>query len=180
MATLVVEDGTGLSDANVYSSMEESDEYHESVGHTAWAEGADSPDTLRIQAKIRGAAYIDRKYASQWPGVRLNGREQSMAWPRSNAYDVYGEEIDDASVPREVITAAHEAEWREFLDPGSLSPDVIAAQQVIEERVGSIAVRYSDTTALSASIPSITAIDEILSGIIGSNRGTNVSLVKRA
>lgn len=179
MATLVVEDGTGLSDANVYSSMEDSDTYHESVGHTAWAAGASSPDTLRIQAKIRGAAYIDRKYAGQWPGTRLNGRSQSMAWPREDAYDQEGELIADDSVPREVIHAAYEAEWREFQEPGSLSPDVTPSQQVLSERVGSIAVTYSDTTSLSASIPIVTEIDEILGNIIGVRSNTRVSVVER-
>lgn len=178
MADIIVEDGTGLSNANAYSSMDDSDTYHESVGHSAWID--DSQSDLSVQAKIRGAAYIDRKYSTQWPGTKVNGRSQSMAWPRTNAYDYYGEEIDSESVPREIITAAYEAEWREFQDPGSLSPDVIAAQQVIEERVGSIAVRYSDTSSTSATIPTVTEIDEILASIIGEQRGTNVSLVKRA
>ena len=183
MATLVVEDGTGLPDANCYSSMEDSDAYHDSVGHTAWVEAVSSPpDDVRVQAKIRGAAYIDR-YPSQvnrtWPGSRVNGRDQAMAWPRENAVDQEGEEIDDESVPNEVIIASYEAEWREFQDPGSLTPDVITAQQVLSERVGSIAVTYSNTAGVQAQIPVITEIENILSSILGRSRGTRNSNVSR-
>ncbi len=181
MVTLVVEDGTGLSDANVYTSMADSDTYHESVGHTAWGTGLASPDTLREQAKVRGAAYIDRKYSTQWPGTRLNGRDQSMAWPRENAYDQDGEAIDDDSVPREVQIASMEAEWREFQEPGSLSPDVTLSQQVLSEKVGSLAVTYSDTTGLNAQIPIVSEIDDILANILGlQNTGTRTSFVSRA
>jgi hypothetical protein len=179
MATLIIEEGTGEEDANVYTSMADSDAYHDSMGHTDWVQV--SPDNARIQAKIRGAAYIDRKYATQWPGTRVNGRSQSMAWPREDAYDQEGELIDSESVPREVRIASMEAEYREFLEPGSLSPDVTPAQQVIFEQVGSLAVRYSDTTGVQAQLPVLTEIDEILANIIGDpSSGVGVTWVNRA
>lgn len=180
MVTLVVEDGTGLANANVWTSMEESYTYHDEMGHALWATVPESPiDEDRATAKIRGARYINNRYGTQWPGVPVNGREQSMAWPRENAFDKYGQEIDDESVPREVKIASMEAEWREFLDPGSLSPDVVLAQQVLSERVGSLAVTYSDTSGVQASIPIVSEIDDILSPILGRNKGTLNSNVVR-
>ncbi len=182
MVTLVVEDGTGLVSpkSNCYASLADSWTYHESVGHTAWTAIPVSPQNdLQAQAKLRGAAYIDRKYATQWPGTRVNGREQGMAWPREDALDQEGEEIASDSVPKEVIVAAYEAEWREFQNPGALSPDVVAAQQVLSEKVGSLAVTYSNTTSKTATIPTVTEIDDGLANIIGTRSGTQNSNVER-
>lgn len=178
--TLVVEDGSGTSNANVYTTLDESYTYHEEMGHSAWITIPASPSSDALKsAKIRGARYIDSRYGTQWPGTPVNGREQSMAWPRENAYDKFNLEIDDESVPREVKIASMEAEYREFLDPGSLSPDVLLSQQVLSEKVGSLAVTYSNTSGMQAQVPIVTEIDDILSPLLGRRSGTLNSDVDR-
>jgi hypothetical protein len=178
--TLVLEDGSGVAEANTWTSMEESDAYHAAHGNTAWAEAAASPDDARMIAKIRGAAYIDRKYGPMFTGSRLKGRGQALSWPRADAFDIYGEYIEENVVPLEVKRAQFEAELRELQTPGSLSPDITLSNAVRREKVDVLEVEYANPTSASAAIPIVTIIDEILSTLVGvKTRGTSVSYVKR-
>jgi hypothetical protein len=167
---LIVEDGTGVTGANSYVSLEDVNEYHAARGNTAWADAASSPDEAREGAIVRATQYIDAKYRLRWPGTRKAGRSQRLEWPRSDATDIYGEVIADDSVPQEVADATAEAALREVTAPGSLMPDYVASEKVISETIGKLSVTYSDkliSSGANSVLPVISIIDGILAPILG-------------
>ena len=73
----------------------------------------------------------------------------------------------------EIIEATYEAALRELASPGSLTPDIVRADRVISERVGSLAVTYSDASFSNEDRrPVVTVIDDILSRLLGPTRGS--------
>ena len=85
---LVVEDGSGKTDAESYIDLEFADTYHTDRGNSAWAEASDSE---REQALRKAADYIDSAY--RFVGFRKSA-DQSLAWPRQSAVDPAGRAID--------------------------------------------------------------------------------------
>src|SRR5262245_49728437 len=128
--------------ADFYGTLAEALVYHNDRGNSAWAAAAS--DAIRTAALVRGTQYIDGRYSGRWPGTRTDGRDQPLAWPRTDAEDIEGNEIDEDEVPIEVEHATYEAALRELATPGSLSPDYTASERVVREKVDVLEVQYSD------------------------------------
>lgn len=156
---LVVENGDGVDGANSYLSQLEFKEYADSRGLSY--EGKTGPEIE--SALIRATAWIDATYRSRWPGTRLNGRSQPLAWPRSEATDADGEEIAEDEVPQEVLDATAEAAFRELTDSGSLSPDLERGGDIRRLKAESVEIEYSTTAATKTTF---SVIDGILSGLL--------------
>ncbi|PWJ88363.1 hypothetical protein C8D77_11185 [Mesorhizobium loti] len=167
---LVVEDGTGLAGANSYVSVADFEAYLDSRA-TALPSGDEEG------ALIRATDFIDGEYRLRFPGKRLLGRTQALEWPRKEAVDQFGEDIDDDEVPVEIKNATCEAAVRELADPGSLSPDLERGGKIKELKAGSVDITYTDG-APAETIFSI--IDKALSGIIGKRSTTSSSFFLRA
>lgn len=81
---LIVEDGTGLPDAEAYASVAFCDDYFAARGNTAWA----AMGTPTKEAALRlGCDYMEAVYAQQWAGRRTSAT-QALSWPRSCARGV--------------------------------------------------------------------------------------------
>ena len=162
--TLIVEDGTGKSDAESYVSVADCAAYADERGLSF----AESPAPDAEAALRRATAWLDGAYAGRWPGDRLNGRSQSLQWPRSLAYDQDGLLIDDASVPAEVISATCEAAVRELAIPNTMTPDVTPNELIRSASVtGAVSVTYAGSVSVDGAIPALTAVDNLLAGIVG-------------
>lgn len=158
----------------IYGTLADADAYHLARGNAGWT-GTDEAKNAALQ---RATDYIDGRYRymtaggcwmSMFRGKRTAGRAQDLEWPRTGATDSEGNEIPDDEVPVEVEHATYEAALLELLDPGSLSPVFVAAQQVTREKVGPIEVAYSDAQgggAMPPNRPMVPAIDDILAGLI--------------
>ncbi len=131
---IVVEDGTGLANAVSYVSVADADTYHAARGNTAWAGTAD----LKEAALVRATQALDGRY--HWPGT-LYSTTQALDWPRTNAYDIDGNEI--TGIPKGVIDATCEAALIELVEPNALAPSVEVG--VAREKVGGIDINYSGT-----------------------------------
>jgi len=95
---LIVSDGTGLSNADSYISLDDARTYAENYGYTLPDDDTDAEVSLR-----KGAVYVDL-FESSFSGYRLKGT-QSLAWPRVGAYKCSGyNQIDIPSdeIPLEV------------------------------------------------------------------------------
>ena len=77
----VVEDGTGKTDANSYTTLEYADAYHKSFGRSEWAQLDEEVKKSRLVIATR---YIDGTYP--WKGTRKY-RDQRLAFPRVDIYD---------------------------------------------------------------------------------------------
>lgn len=96
---LIVEDGTGVVNANSYSSLEYADEYFTLTGNSAWGGGA----TQKEQALILATRYIE---TFEYQGVRQFPEIQLLKFPRKYVY-VDGV-VQDGIVPRGIKNACCE------------------------------------------------------------------------
>ncbi len=98
---LVVENGTGLSTANVYVSLATATEYHRLRGNDVWA---DSSENDKCVALIRATQYLDTRWS--WLDVRAT-TTQTLSFPREELYDIDGNDVS-SSVPVEIADACCE------------------------------------------------------------------------
>lgn len=110
---LVVEDGTGLADANSYSSIPLYTEYWNNLGVEVTASQAELDGAL-----IRGAQFLDLTYGPSLVGVRMTDT-QALEFPRIGLYTASGLEI--TGIPTALRSALHEAASRALTQ--SLMPD---------------------------------------------------------
>ncbi len=177
---IVVEDGTGLPNANSFAS--------EGMLNTYCSDHAITiPNGDARAALIRATQYIEGNYRGRWPGARVKYRGlQSLSWPRFGAYandesrinysalQLAGAYADNAypysigyyiqpnEIPVEVIQAVCEAAIRELLIPGYLQPD-LTLTNIKSEDAGDTSFEYF---VGRGAIPLITVIDGILAPIL--------------
>lgn len=171
--TLIVEDGSGLADANAYVSMDDCAEYCAARGLTF----PSSPSAPGEQAIIRATAAIDARYRTRFPGTKVNGRAQPLQWPRTGAYDSDGEEIASDEIPQEIVHATCEAAVREMAEPGALMPDLERGGQISAMTAGSVSLKYSGSAPATTTF---SIIDGILSGLLGSPSASFIATSVRA
>ena len=163
--TLTVETGSGLSDADALISLAACDAYHSAMGNASW-DGADADKETAIR---RATSFLCNAYS--WAGIRTHGRLQALAWPRSGCIDVEGCIISPSIIPVEVTNACAEIALRELTSPGSMSPDVVTAQAVKREKVGSIETEYTgNATSAFAQRPTLLMVGEMLAPFIAGGR----------
>jgi len=99
--TVVVEDGTNVSNSNSYVSVADvtafvTQEPMRDNGLTALYADA------KAETAIRAAQYLDRRY--RWYGLTENS-SQSMQWPRTKNYNSQGQLIAPGTIPAELKLA---------------------------------------------------------------------------
>lgn len=169
---LVLEDGSGVSNANSYASGDMADSYFEDRGNAAWTAGSDDD---KESALVRATQYLDGRYRGKWKGTKASSA-QALAWPRANATDEDDLDIASNVIPQVIIRATCEAALREFSEPGSLNPDLERGGYITKEVIGPIETDYSPAAPVHTAI---TAIDDQLSGVLIAG-GTSVSFFSRA
>ena len=159
----VLEDGTGLSNATSYVSLEEFVAYCQ--GHQQYqAIGALMSNEQRQSALMYGTRWIDNRY--RWLGRVWNmgedgsGTAQALRWPRNEIWDEDGRELvaatDDDTCPlpdrlKEAVCEAalmhHQSAVNEYAADGQLAQGPI--QRV---KVDTIEVEYTNDTAAGAVV----------------------------
>lgn len=174
---LIVEDGTGIANAESYLPVADIETYAVARG-LVFSATASVP--LAEAAARRAATWLDAAYRDRLPGSRVKGRAQGLEWPRKDALDGYGEALPDDEIPREWLAAFCEAAVRELSKPGVLSPDVVKGR--IKKSVsvsGAVSVTYvDDGDIVGSQRPILTLVDDILSGLLGKPVGSGRSSVK--
>ena len=79
--TLIVEDGSGLPNANSYCDLDYALEYCTMKGYTSWLSLSETEQKVFI---IRGTEFIDNFY--NWRGRKGKG-SQALSFPRLDLYD---------------------------------------------------------------------------------------------
>ena len=132
----IVEDGTGVSDANSYVSVGAADAYF-SIRNNLWS----GDEIAKQSALIKATDYIDAKY-HKLPGQKLKA-SQSLLWPR------VGLPQSITGMPIQLIKATFEYAFI-ALTQGSLAPlpqyvDSGKVLSVSKKRVGPLEISYSDS-----------------------------------
>jgi hypothetical protein len=158
---IVVEDGSGKTDAECYATLVETDAYHTAMGDTTW--GAES-EADREVAKRKAAQYLDLTYGGRWRGERANDT-QALAWPRSSVEDDDGYAIDSDAIPQKLKDAEAVAAYL-FLTTDILADiDDPAAVESYSVKVGPI----TETTKYVGGNPATTwyrRIDMLVSALV--------------
>ena len=145
---LVVEDGTGKSDAESYISVADADAYFTKRGNTTWLA---LTETVKEQLLRKATDYLVQVYRMRWKGVRVSAT-QALDFPRNfmeredyeastiNGYQMLGGNYyypaDD--VPVEVANSCAELAYK--ANSATLAPDLSRA--TIREKVDVIEVEY--------------------------------------
>ena len=142
--SLIVEDGTGVVGAESYATEAQATAYFSNRGVTTWTAVANKEAALR-----KATDYMVQNYRLAWKGCRVDP-EQALDWPRFECY-VSGHRSGKFSsdylvpsnvVPNEVRNACIELALKTSSE--DLNPDL--TQQVLSEKVGSLAVTYSESS----------------------------------
>ncbi len=107
MVVLVVEDGTGKSDANSYTTAAEGDIYHEK--HLFSDDWDNATLVRKEEALMMSTRLIDENI--EWQGARIK-KDQALSWPRANVPDRDGFIFNNTEIPTELKDAIAEfARW---------------------------------------------------------------------
>lgn len=171
--TLVVEDGTGLPNANAYISVAYANEYFASRGNAAWA--AITDEATKENAIINATEYLDVRWV--FSGDILN-EEQALSFPRIDLPRC----ARGATFPEPVKKATAEYAVRALTGPLAPDPSVDPSGFAVKrkkEKVGPIEEETelaagSGWAALPASWVPYPWADALLSCFItGSNNARN-------
>jgi hypothetical protein len=101
---LIVEDGTVVTDANAYITVQFFRDWHEARGLTAAATNGGEFLTALIEAAIiKATDYVDKRFGVKFVGfVRTANPQQSLMWPRLDAFTNQGDYIHTNIVPKEL------------------------------------------------------------------------------
>ena len=169
--SLIVEDGTGKSNADAYVTLSECDAYHTNLGNSDWEiDALDEANVAKRENAIKKAtAFIDMRYGGRFKGVRSTA-EQSLLFPRYGISDNDGYVLEN--VPTAVKRATCEAALKLFLGT-DLMPDLDRGGKVISETVGPISTTYSSGAPAGTKYE---MIENLLRGCI--NGGASVRMVR--
>jgi len=155
----------------IYGSVSAADTYFSDRGVTTWT----GTDAVKGEALLRGSIYIDNMFRTQFPGWPADDRNQEREWPRDDAFDIYGNYIENDEVPREVEWATYEAALRELVDAGSLQPDYDPASQNKREKVDVIEVEKAAPYGPQSVIPIVNIIRGILAPVLTGSVGSSIA-----
>lgn len=168
---LIVEDGSGLANADSYVSLADASTMATALGLVFAISGSD--EALAEQALRRATLWLDATYRSRFGGWKRRYRQQALEWPRQGAYDnaVVPQLIPEDEVPAEIVRATVIAAAREKASPGSLSPDVTPGEITKRLKVGSYEEEYFGAGGVADQRPVVSMVDDVLGSLLTVSRG---------
>ncbi len=165
---LIVEDGSGLIDAESYISVADADTYIQNRTNDASWTGAsvgDKEKALRI-----GTEYLDSKYGPIWKGHRTNNiGDQRLDWPRSGVVDYDGGVFVHDELPEVLENATVEAALR-HINAIILQPDITSSSpgDIVMERdkVGPLEVEVRYDSSGKTTVPKFFKVDALIAELI--------------
>lgn len=168
LTPMVVEDGTGLPDANSYVDLNDAQQWIDlQLNYAAW--DALSSDQMS-QWLILASSFLDTYFI--WNGYKEYAAS-GLRWPRTGVYDQDGNPVAADSVPLAVSRAT--AEMGVFLMRGERTGDP-AMSGIRELKVDVIDLKF-DIGTVAPAIP--TRIAAMLFGY-GQSRSARVSFTSRS
>jgi len=154
---IIPEDGTIVTGANSFVSLEETDVYFDARVDTVWESAADEQKTRAI---ILASDYITQAWRLRWNGSLADG-SQALTWPRRGVPvpDFFDPFYTQVGVPlsfqstlfipeNEIPQAVKDAQMllaRSIMDDSGVASKTLQApvgRQTSKEKVGSLEVHY--------------------------------------
>lgn len=170
---LIVEDGTGLANADAYVSLAEFKAYAAAVGYDL----TEYTDEQIERAIRRATIWIDARYGATFLGTWVIAT-QRLEWPRADVY-YRGVYLASNAIPQKLKSAVCEVTWQELSKPGSLNP-VADPAPVKSRKVGDVEVQFAVSLSAIGSPPSFSIVDDLLSGIVKGRASAYVGRAVRA
>lgn len=156
--SLIVETGSGLTNADSYISLADANSYVADHGNpSSWSAATDDEkeEALRL-----GTQYIDLKYGNRFLGVR-GSRDQALNWPRSAVIDIEGYSYDSDEIPVCLKQVVVEAALRHLADDDLLG--VIENNGTVKREKSKIGpledeVEYVNGKSQASAYPKIRAL----------------------
>jgi len=133
---LIVEDGSGKSDADSYAAVATADTYLANFGNPSdWSGATDAVKEMALRIATR---YIDLVYGNRFKGVK-GSSSQSLVWPRLSATDESGYVLASTIIPDKLQFAVAEVGVRyiqgddilaDIDEPGAIAQESIKAGPV--------------------------------------------------
>lgn len=162
--TIIVEDGTGMTNSESYAAVSFCDTYHANLGNVDW--GAASVTVAAKEAALRKAVrYLDGNY--RWGGLKLHWN-QALQWPRYDAFQD-GWLLPFNVIPQLLINATAEA--ARIALTCELSPAIDPVGGVQSEGVGPVRVTYYPRGNVREVY---TVLDDILRPLLGGAARNNI------
>lgn len=133
--------------SDTYGTLAEAGDYF-LARDGAW-EGTDEAKEMALR---KAATYLDNAYKGRWKGYRVSAT-QARAWPRSGVIDTDGFSVASDAIPGALKNAQFEAAK---LIASGVALETTIERAVKSEKVGSLAVVYSDGASLVAQYPQVT------------------------
>ncbi len=159
--SLVVEDGSGMSNAESYVSVNDVTAYNDA--HNAVAAWTSADTTARERALRLATQYLEATYNQRWLGERLT-ETQALAWPRSCVW-LDGYVVDDGDMPRALLDATCELALRAIVSPlinDLTEPGMVDLDRV---KVGPIEVEQHFVGG-RGQVPIYRVVDGLLRGLV--------------
>lgn len=99
---IIVEDGTGISNAQSYLGAADADIYFSERGITAWT----GTNSAKESALLAATEYIDLRWGRYLKGKLEFADQQALLFPRLNVYDEQGRAL--TGIPERLIRATAE------------------------------------------------------------------------
>lgn len=167
MTLIVVENGTGLDNANSYISVAEADTYHTTYGNTTWT----GSNALKEQYIFKAMQYLENTYF--FHGYRTYV-VQALQFPRTNIPVDYNEASLDGTVPQKLKDAICELALLSIsnnLEPNITKNDYIKYVKVED----AVAVSYGDSFPVNTQF---IKVDKLLSSLVAFKRSKSNKLAR--
>lgn len=151
---LIVEDGTGIADANSYVNLTSARDLAAMRGITL------SIDDIELTAQLIQAADRLTSYESRFTGERVTG-DQGLSFPRNYACR-YGKPLSNTSIPKELKLA--QITLADYIESGFNLWASPVVEGVIREKVGPIETEYAESIVSETALgnPEFAQIESIL------------------
>ncbi len=104
MATIILEDGTGVSNANSYVTLAEANTYFTNTGNLGWG----GEDDFKTQNLINATAALDATYGPRFISMLRDNVDQALLWPRDQVWDRHSRRINNGVIPTPLKNAQFE------------------------------------------------------------------------
>ncbi len=132
---LILENGSGVENANTYADLAFCNTYHANLGNDGW----DGTDEEKKQAILRAMAWME---TLSWAGVKLD-IDNALEWPREGVVTPNGYDFPEDSVPWQVQDAVCEGALVEIVAKNALRPELSRGGAIKSQRVeGAVSVEY--------------------------------------
>uniref|UniRef100_A0AAU6W0F9 Virion structural protein n=1 Tax=Pseudomonas phage Pavpe01 TaxID=3138545 RepID=A0AAU6W0F9_9VIRU len=164
---IVVEDGTGKSNANSYVSVADARIYAKNRGVIL------SDDDDVIAAWLINASDYLLTFECEYVGYRTNPT-QALSWPRTDAISNCRPIVGPDEIPAQIVFAQCQCVIAQH-NGIDLMPTYTASDFVTEETVGPLTTKYADPLAVGLK-PTITSVDALLAPLFGTCASSGIAL----